>query len=118
MTGKHSAPNGDQAEAPASAFNQAALNQAAQSFRLTQRLAMEAAQFWSRRMRAYADQLETLSACQEPRDFWAAQQSFLERMRSDYVAENDAVRRLLKDNAPAAQARTQRPPRAGADATH
>jgi hypothetical protein len=111
MTGKQTAPNGDAIEPSAQA-----LTQAAQSFRLSQRLAMEAALFWSRRMRAYADQWETLSACQEPRDFWAAQQSFLERMRSDYVAENDAMRRLLKDSAPAVQARAQRTPRA--DATH
>jgi hypothetical protein len=68
---------------------------AAGSFVVSQRFALEAAKFWARRMRAYADQMETLASCSTPDDFAGAQTRFLERMRDDYAAESQAIGALL-----------------------
>lgn len=77
---------------------------AASSFVVSQRLALEAARFWARRMHAYADQMETLAACASADDVAAAQTRFIERMRDDYVAESEALGALLTQPPP----RTQR----------
>lgn len=67
----------------------------AQSFLVSQRFALEAARFWARRMRAYADQMETLAGCATPSDLATAQTRFLERLREDYAAESEALSALL-----------------------
>jgi len=69
---------------------------AANSFLMTQRIALESAKFWARRMRAYADQMETLANCSSPDDLASAQTRFLDRMREDYAAESKAISTLLK----------------------
>ena len=68
---------------------------AANSFLVSQRFALEAARFWARRMRAYADQMETLAGCTSPDDVANAQTRFIERMRDDYAAESQAIGALL-----------------------
>jgi hypothetical protein len=94
MTSKRS--NGAN-EAPDSVSALVAMMQGptASSFAMSQRIALEAARFWARRMRAYADQMETLAACTSPDDFAGAQTRFLERMRDDYAAESQAIGALL-----------------------
>jgi hypothetical protein len=67
----------------------------ANSLLMSQRIALESAKFWARRMHAYADQMETLSTCSSPDDFAGAQTRFLERMRDDYAAESEAIGALL-----------------------
>jgi hypothetical protein len=78
---------------------------AANSFLISQRFALEAARFWARRMRAYADQMETLAGCASPNDLATAQTKFLERLREDYATETEAMSALLASE-------TQEPPRA------
>lgn len=68
---------------------------AANSLLISQRMALEAARFWARRLHAYADQMETLAQCSTPGDFAAAQTKFLERMRDDYREESEAVGELI-----------------------
>ena len=68
---------------------------AANSFAVSQRLALEAARFWARRMHAYADQVETLAKCTTPDEMAAAQTRFIERMRDDYAAESKALGALV-----------------------
>lgn len=68
---------------------------AANSLLASQRLALEAAKFWARRMRAYADQMETLASCSSTDEFARAQTKFIERMREDYAAESEAMSELL-----------------------
>jgi hypothetical protein len=68
---------------------------AANSFLVSQRFALEAAKFWARRMRAYADQMEELACCRSTEDVAGAQTRFLERMREDYAAESEAFGELL-----------------------
>jgi hypothetical protein len=67
----------------------------ANSLIMSQRLALEAARFWARRMRAYADQMETLVGCRSPDDLASAQTKFIERMRDDYAQESEAITALL-----------------------
>lgn len=67
----------------------------AQSFAVSQRLALESAKFWARRMRAYADQMEVLASCRSADEFSGAQTRFFERMREDYAAESEAIGALL-----------------------
>lgn len=67
----------------------------AQSLIMSQRIALEATRFWARRMRAYADQMETLAGCASPDDLASAQTRFIERMRDDYAAESEAISALL-----------------------
>jgi hypothetical protein len=81
---------------------------AAQSFAASQRLAFEAARFWARRMRSYADQMETLATCTDPNQAAAASARFFEQMRADYAAEAEIVRDLWRqpeDSAGAAEGR-------------
>ena len=68
---------------------------AANSLVVSQRLAIEAARFWARRMHAYADQMEALVGCASADDVAVAQTRFIERMRDDYVAESEALGSLL-----------------------
>jgi hypothetical protein len=69
---------------------------AANSFLVSQRFALEAAKFWARRMRAYADQMEDLANCRSTEDIAGAQARFIERMREDYATESEALGNLLK----------------------
>lgn len=68
---------------------------ATNSFLMSQRMALEAARFWARRMHAYADQMETLAGCRSPDELASAQTRFLERLRDDYTAESEAIGALL-----------------------
>ena len=68
---------------------------AANTFLVSQRFALEAAKFWARRMRAYADQMEEFASCRSPDDIAGAQTRFLERMREDYATESEAIGELL-----------------------
>lgn len=70
-------------------------NPAAQSFLVSQKLALESARFWARRMHAIVDQMETLAACASPDDVAKAQSRFLDQMREDYTAESKAIGALL-----------------------
>lgn len=83
--------NSEAASEVASAFT----TSAAGPFLLSQRMALEAARFWARRLHAYADQMETLARCATPSDFAAAQTQFLERMRDDYAEESEVVGTLI-----------------------
>jgi len=69
---------------------------AAQSFAASQRLALEAARFWARRMRSYADQMETLVGCTDANQAAAASTRFFEQMRADYAAEAEIMRDLWR----------------------
>jgi hypothetical protein len=73
---------------------------AANTFLVSQRLALEAAKFWARRMRAYADQMEELAGCRSADDVAGAQTRFLERLREDYAAESEAIGELLSSATP------------------
>ena len=68
---------------------------AANSFLLSQKLALEAARFWARRAHAYAEQMQTLAACREPEQFVGAQTRFFERLREDYASEGEVIANLL-----------------------
>lgn len=83
---------------------------AAQSFAAGQRLALEAARFWARRMRSYADQMETLIGCTDANQAAAASTRFFEQMREDYTAEAEIMRDLWRraDDAGAAEGREGR----------
>jgi hypothetical protein len=72
----------------------------ANSFLASQRFALEAAKFWARRMRAYADQMEEFANCRSPDEIASAQTHFLERMREDYAAESEAFGQLLSSVTP------------------
>lgn len=68
---------------------------AANGLFLSQKLALEAARFWAQRMRAYADQLETLAQCANPNQFASAQADFLQRMQRDYTQETSAMSEII-----------------------
>jgi hypothetical protein len=68
---------------------------AANSFLWSQKLALEATRFWTRRAHAYAEQMQALAACREPVQFVNAQTRFFERMREDYANETETVATLL-----------------------
>lgn len=68
---------------------------AANGFLLTQKLAMESARFWARRMRAYADQWETLANCTSATDLAEAGSKFMDRMREDYRSESDTLAEIV-----------------------
>lgn len=72
-------------------------------FLLSQRVALEAARFWARRMRAYADQMEVLASCKSPEDLVGAQSQFFDRLREDYANESEAVQSLMKPAIKAAE---------------
>ena len=67
----------------------------ATSFAASQRLALEAARFWARRMHAYADQMETLCKCTSPDELMKAQRGFIDRMQQDYAEESATFTHLL-----------------------
>ena len=67
----------------------------ANSFLLSQKLALEATRFWARRLHAYAEQMETLASCREPREFASANVRFFEKLREDYALETTAIAELL-----------------------
>src|SRR5262245_41680777 len=75
---------------------------------VSQRIALEAAKFSARRMRAYADQMEALVDCGTPAAFIAAQTRFFEQMQQDYAAERETVAALMSDTAREAIAQQQR----------
>ena len=62
---------------------------------ISQRVALEAARFSARRMRAFADQMEALASCDSPTEFFAVQSQFLQRMQKDYTAEREAVANIV-----------------------
>lgn len=64
-------------------------------FFLGQKLALEGARFWARRMRAYADQMERLARCTSPDQVAEANSQFIERMQSDYAEERAAVSEIV-----------------------
>jgi hypothetical protein len=68
---------------------------AANGFLVSQRFAFEAAKFWARRMRAYADQMEDLVNCRSADDIAGAQTRFLDRLREDYATESEAFGQIL-----------------------
>ncbi|HYD86962.1 MAG TPA: phasin family protein [Vitreimonas sp.] len=70
-------------------------NPALHSIVASQRVALETARFWARRMHAYADQMEMLAGCSSPDEFARAQTRFIERMRDDYTDENRKLSALL-----------------------
>lgn len=65
------------------------------SFLASQRIALEAARFWARRMHAYADQMETLCKCTTADDLINAQRGFIDRMQQDYAEESAAFTQLM-----------------------
>lgn len=81
---------------------------AANTFLVSQKFAFEAAKFWARRMRAYADQMEELANCRSADDLAGAQTRFIDRMRDDYAAESEAFGQLLSAAAPPAAERERR----------
>jgi len=94
MTAKRS--NGAHATPDTTPFMFAVMpNPALHSVVASQRVALEAARFWARRMHAYADQMEMLARCASPKDFARVQTDFIERMRDDYAEETKAVQSLL-----------------------
>lgn len=94
MTAKHTNGAKDAPAAPPMMF---ALmpNPALQSFAASQRVVLEAARFWARRMHAYADQMETLAHCATPDEFAQAQTQFIHRLRDDYRAESKTLSALI-----------------------
>lgn len=70
---------------------------AVQNFRLSQRVALEAARFWARRVHAYAEQMENLAQCAEPTDVVAVQAKFITRMQEDYASERETLTSLWRD---------------------
>ncbi|MBI1252409.1 MAG: hypothetical protein GC189_13180 [Alphaproteobacteria bacterium] len=91
MPGKSANSNGQAGEAL-----QQAMTPALNSFHLSQRMALEAVQFWARRLRAYADQMEALSKCEDATQIMTVQQEFISRMREDYTKEGETVRRIVE----------------------
>ncbi len=73
----------------------------ASAFAASQRMALEAARFWARRMHAYADQMETLCRCTSPDELMKAQRGFIDRMQQDYAEESATFTQLLSSNAKA-----------------
>src|SRR5204862_595110 len=82
--GAHAPENGSESISAIASIMQ---GPAANSFAVSQGLALEAARFWARRMHAYADQMETLASCASPDQFAAAQAKFIGRLQEDYVTE-------------------------------
>ena len=78
----------------------------ANSFLVSQRVALEAARFWARRMHAYADQMEALCKCTSADDLMKAQRGFIDRMQQDYAEESAAFTQLLSAEAAEAEERS------------
>lgn len=77
------------------AFTNLLQSPAANGFLFSQKLAVEATKFWARRMRAYADQMETLTKCSDPSQMVEAQRNFIERMQEDYTKESSHFTEML-----------------------
>lgn len=94
MTAKQ---NGAQSAETNPMFSMAAMMAApaANSVAVSQKLALETARFWARRMRAYADQMEMLAGCSNPNQLVAAQAQFIARMQEDFAAESAAMQDIL-----------------------
>jgi len=90
----------DEASKTFSAFTDMIQAPTANTFLVSQRFALEAAKFWARRMRAYADQMEELACCRSADDIADVQTRFLERMREDYAVESEAFGQLLSSVTP------------------
>ena len=71
---------------------------AVSGFAVSQKIALETAKFWARRMRAYADQVEALARCGSPNQLVAAQQQFLQRMQEDIAEETSAFSEIWRQN--------------------
>lgn len=99
MTSKRSNGGNGSPEA-VSSFVDIMQTPAANTFLVSQRFAFEAAKFWARRMRAYADQMEVLAGCRSADDVAGAQTLFLERMREDYAVESETFGQLLSSAVP------------------
>ncbi|MBL8549226.1 MAG: phasin family protein [Hyphomonadaceae bacterium] len=84
--------NGHEAADALSSFLQ---SPATNGFLVSQKLAAEATRFWARRMRAYADQMETLTKCADAGQMLEAQRSFIERMQEDYAKESSQFSELI-----------------------
>lgn len=87
--------------------------QAPAAFAVSQRLALESARFWARRMHAYANQMEALAACTSVDQLADAQSRFIDRMREDYAAETKTLSAILA--APGAEPEQHIAGAAGAD---
>lgn len=81
----------------------------ANSFLASQRFALEAAKFWARRMRAYADQMEEFANCRSADDLAGVQTHFLQRMREDYAAESEAFGQLFSEVLPSKTGQSSQP---------
>jgi len=92
MTRKRTNGADPAAEAISAMFNPM---QAPPAFAVSQRLAMESARFWARRMHAYANQMEALAGCTSVDQLAEAQSRFIDRMREDYAAETKALSAIL-----------------------
>lgn len=114
MPDKRNNDNGAAQQAPetVTSFMRAMQAPAANSFVMSQRLALEAARFWARRMRAYADQMEALACCSTPEEFAETQKRFVDRWRDDYAAESEELSKLLSAQPARNNARTRRKPAA------
>jgi hypothetical protein len=93
MTTKRNGAQG--ASEPISAASALLAAPAAASLLASQKLALEAARFWAKRMRAYADQLDVLAGCRDPMQLASAQARFVQRMQEDYAEERRAVAELV-----------------------
>lgn len=94
MTARKRSANG---ATPISSLVTAMQAPAAKSLAASQRVALEGARFWARRMRSYADQMEALARCADVTQFAEVQAQFLEKMREDYVSETAAFKKLWED---------------------
>lgn len=98
MTSRRST-DAQEASKTISSFTDLIQTPTANSFVMSQRLALEATRFWARRMRAYADQMEQLVSARSPDDLASLQTRFLDRMREDYAAESEAITAMLTPEA-------------------
>ncbi|MET0182501.1 MAG: phasin family protein [Caulobacterales bacterium] len=71
-------------------------------FHVSQKLALEAARFSAQRMRAFADQVETLASCKNPGDLMSAQTKYIKQLSQDLVAESQTMRDIIATPASAA----------------
>lgn len=62
---------------------------------LGQRMAIEGARFWAKRMRACVDQVEALSHCDTPAAVIEVQTKFLKQIQADYLAEGEVVKDIF-----------------------
>lgn len=88
MSNKKNGANGDEEAADMlTVFQKPALS----SLAISQKLVTETTKFWTRRMQAYAEQMAVLAQCKRPDQLMVAQAQFIERMKEDYVAEQEKI---------------------------